>query len=107
MVLFMKRIKCCGNCERGLPLHLTRDILCKYNGVVTSDYVCLKYKSTAAPSQDQQNINKCINCEYFLVHLDSPDEETGKCKLFSAREYNGASRNACSKFSKKMLIEVS
>lgn len=100
----MKQAKCCNNCERGLPLHLTKDILCKYHGVVTPDYVCFKYKDLS--SSEQINY-KCIHCEYFLVQLDSPCQEIGQCKLFSAREFDGTTRNVCSKFSKKMLIEVS
>jgi hypothetical protein len=103
----MKRTKCCNNCERGTPMHLTRDILCKYRGVVTPDYCCFKYKGSADTAADRQNSYKCIHCEYFLVELDSPDQDFGKCKLFSAREYDGNKRNACSKFSRKMLIEVS
>ncbi len=100
----MKQSKCCNNCERGLPLHLTKDILCKYHGVVTPDYVCFKYKDASELSSC--NNFKCIHCENFLVRLDSPREELGQCKLFSAREFDGFSRNACSKFSKKMLIDV-
>lgn len=100
----MKQSKCCNNCERGLSLHLTKDILCKYHGVVTPDYVCFKYKDLS--SSVQTNF-KCIHCEYFLVQLDSPNQEIGQCKLFSAREFDGTTRNVCSKFSKKMLIEVS
>lgn len=103
----MKQTKCCNNCERGLPLHLTRDILCKYHGVVTPDYVCFKYKDISELSAYKQINFKCIHCEYFLVHLDSPNEEIGQCKLFSAREFDGNTRNVCSKFSKRMLIEVS
>lgn len=104
----MKQTKCCNNCERGSSLHLTKDILCKYHGVVTPDYVCLKYKSKSADAESSKKLSyKCIHCEYFLVELDSPDENLGKCKLFSARDFDGSSRNACSKFSKKMLIEVS
>lgn len=104
----MKQAKCCNNCERGLPLHLTKDILCKYHGVVTPDYACLKFKSKSSGAASAAKISyKCIHCEYFLVELDSPDENVGKCKLFSAREFDGTTRNVCSKFSKKMLIEVS
>lgn len=101
----MKQAKCCNNCERGTPLHLTRDILCRYHGVVTPDYVCLKYKGSADTRAAQQGIYKCSQCEYFLVQLDNPNQDIGRCKLFSARDYNGNTRNACSKFSKKLLIE--
>jgi len=103
----MKQAKCCNNCERGLPLHLTRDILCKYHGVVTPDYVCFKYKDFSELSSSKQINFKCVHCEYFLVQLDSLSQEVGLCKLFSAREFDGTTRNVCSKFSKKMSIEVS
>lgn len=106
-MVHMKQAKCCNNCERGLPLHLTKDILCKYHGVVTPDYVCLKYKDASDLSSSNQMSFKCVHCEYFLVRLDSPSEEVGQCKLFSAREFDGTTRNVCSKFSKKLLIEVS
>jgi hypothetical protein len=102
----MKPTKCCNSCNRGIPLHLTKDILCKYRGVVTPDYVCSKYKDFSEADTDKQISFKCIHCEYFLVRLDSPSEDVGKCKLFSAREFDGTTRNVCSKFSKKMLIEV-
>ncbi|HEY5584079.1 MAG TPA: hypothetical protein VIK78_06265 [Ruminiclostridium sp.] len=102
----MKQTKRCGNCERGLALHLTKDILCNYHGVVTPDYVCFKYKDVSESSSTKQVNFKCIHCEYFLVRLDSPNEEVGQCKLFSARDFNGTTRNVCSKFSKKLLIEV-
>ena len=103
----MKQAKCCKNCERGVPLHLTKDILCKYHGVVTPDYVCFKYKDYSESSVSVQQNLKCVHCEYFMVQLDSQNEQLGKCKLFSAREFDGTTRNVCSKFSKKMLIEVS
>lgn len=103
----MKQSKCCNNCERGLHLHLTKDILCKYNGVVTPDYVCFKYKGIGDSAKANQIDYKCVHCEYFLVELDSSNQNIGICKLFSAREFDGRTRNACSKFSKKMLIEVS
>ena len=103
----MKQAKSCNNCERGLPLHLTKDILCKYHGVVTLDYVCHKYKNTSELLASKELSYKCIHCEYFLVHIDAPREEIGQCKLFSAREFDGTTRNVCSKFSKKLLIEVS
>lgn len=101
----IKQVKSCNNCERGLPLNLTKDILCKYRGVVTPDYVCMKYKNASDLSSSQINYS-CIHCEYFLVQLDTPNENFGKCKLFSAREFDGTTRNVCSKFSKKLLIEV-
>lgn len=103
----MKQAKCCNNCERGLPLHLTKDILCKYNGVVTHDYVCLKYKSNSDSAAAKQLNYNCTHCEYFIVQLDSENLDIGQCKLFSAREFDGTTRNVCSKFSKKLLIEVS
>lgn len=103
----MKQTKCCNTCERGLPLHLTKDILCKYHGVVTPDYVCYKYKDFSELSSSKQINFKCVHCEYFFVQLDSPNQDVGKCKLFSARDFDGTTRNICSKFSKKMLIEVS
>ena len=103
----MRRAKCCSNCERGVSLHLTKDVLCKYHGVVTPDYVCFKYKERSESTTSKQKSFKCIHCEYFMVQLDSANEHIGKCKLFSARDFDGTTRNVCSKFSKKMLIEVS
>ena len=100
----MKHDKCCNNCDRGAPLHLTKDILCKYRGVVTPDYVCHRYKELCS-SKKQIQYN-CTHCEYFLVNLNQEDENIGQCKMFSAREFDGRSRNACTKFSRKLLIEV-
>jgi len=103
----MKQAKYCNNCDRGSSLHLTKDILCKYHGVVTPDYVCFKYKNVSDSSSAKQINFKCIHCENFSVGLDSPSEVIGQCKLFSARDFDGTTRNVCSKFSRKMLIEVS
>lgn len=103
----MKQVKCCSNCERGKSLHLTKDILCKYNGVVTHDYICLKYKGNSETSVSKQSNYNCTHCEYFIVPLDSSNLNFGQCKLFSSREFDGTTRNTCSKFSKKLLIEVS
>jgi hypothetical protein len=103
----MKQAKCCNSCDRGIALHLTKDILCKYHGVVTPDYICSKYKDISDLSASAQVNFKCIHCENFMVPLDSENQMLGQCKLFSAREFDGTSRNVCSKFSRKMLIEVS
>jgi hypothetical protein len=103
----MKHEKCCKNCEKGVSLHLTRDILCRYNGVVTPDYVCFRYKNGSSLSASKQAVFKCIHCENFMVQLDSANENIGRCKLFSERKFDGTVRNVCSKFSKKILVEVS
>ncbi len=100
----MKHKKCCKSCERGLSLHLTNDILCKYHGVVTSDYVCFRYKESTVLTASKDVSLKCIHCENFIVHIDSPNENVGRCKLFSERHFDGTNRNPCSKFSKKILI---
>ncbi len=100
----MTHKKCCKNCERGLSLHLTNDILCKYHGVVTPDYVCFRYKERMCQTSSKEAGFKCIHCENFIVHIDSPNEDVGRCKLFSERKFDGTVRNACSKFSKKFLI---
>ncbi|HEX2927454.1 MAG TPA: hypothetical protein VHP38_14555, partial [Ruminiclostridium sp.] len=103
----MRQKKCCKNCERGLSLHLTKDILCKFHGVVTPDYVCFRFKEgTALPASKEVKF-KCVHCENFIVNLDSPNEHVGRCKLFSERNFDGTLRNACSKFNKKFLIDVS
>lgn len=103
----MKPVKCCNNCKRGTPINLTRNVLCRYRGIVTPDYVCFKYKSVTDSSEGKQTEYKCVHCDYFMVELDKPNQNIGMCKLFSAREFDGTTRTSCSKFSKKLLIEVS
>lgn len=102
----MKQVKCCNNCERGTAIHLTKDILCKYSGVVTPDYVCFKYRGLNASELSKQANFKCIHCDYFITDLDEANQNFGQCKLFSTRQFDGTTRNVCSKFSKRMLIDV-
>lgn len=102
----MMQKKCCKNCERGLSLHLTKDILCKYHGVVTPDYVCFRFREGHSLTIKKGSSFKCVHCENFIVRIDSPNENVGRCKLFSERNFDGTLRNTCSKFSKQLLIDI-
>lgn len=97
----MKKIKNCGNCSRGILMNINKDILCRINGVVTQDFVCTKYKElTDAKMQGGQKF-KCAECEFFIQDNPEAPANSGFCQLFTVRYYNGRTKNACSKFSRK------
>ncbi len=113
----MKQTGNCSSCARGESMRVNTDILCSIRGVVSRDFRCSRYKrrpsvwSANPPSptaEDNQKV-KCIDCEFFLVP-DSNREHNpsiGYCQLFTVRHYNGSSKNACSKFSKKADRNIS
>ncbi len=107
----MKRAGNCSNCARGISVKVNTDILCSIHGAVSRDYRCSRYKRKAAvwsvnaPSSrsvDMPGI-KCNECEFFLIPDTSKDRDPtiGYCQLFTVRHYDGSTKNACSKFSKK------
>ena len=113
----MKRSGNCSNCARGISMKVNPDIFCSIHGVVSRNYRCSKYVrkpaqwSTEAPgtNYDAQWGNRCIDCEFFLVQHSEPEHNpsVGCCKLFTVRNYDGSTRNACSKFSRKPEKSVS
>ncbi len=113
----MKRSGNCSNCARGTSIKVNPDILCSIHGVVSRNYRCSRYVrkvaqwSTEAPrtSYDAQWSNKCIDCEFFTLSYPGSehDPSTGYCKLFTVRQYDGTTKNACSKFSRKPERNIS
>ncbi|HHV95135.1 MAG TPA: hypothetical protein GXX37_01440 [Clostridiaceae bacterium] len=63
----MKYTKACRNCIKGRPISLTGDILCKYKGVVSSDYVCIRHKFIPNLKTFREMNYKCIDCVNFCV----------------------------------------
>lgn len=92
----------------GKSININDDILCKYKGVVSRDYSCSKFKKMPVVYSTIK-INKCIECNFFnLKSLDSNSADSmGLCQLFSVRYFDGNYKKACSKFSKKVKLEVS
>lgn len=100
MISNMKYLKSCRNCLRGRPISFTGDVLCKYKGVVSADFVCLRHKYIPE-LKDYKELNyKCIDCVNFSVckDLHVQNSSVGLCKLFSVRPYDGMQKNVCSKF---------
>lgn len=97
----------CQSCINGTVMRINNDILCRYNGAVSSDYSCSKHRLN--PEFKSESLSKCRDCGFFIPsQIESTDiSETGHCKLFTVRQYNGSKRNACSKFIKKASQEVS
>lgn len=114
----MKRSGNCSNCARGISIQVNSDIFCSIHGAVSKDYRCSRYirkpalwsvDAPAAPEPEHEKIIKCIECEFFFVpeanRKNNPD--IGYCQLFTVRHYNGRTKNACSKFSKKISRNIS
>lgn len=107
MFVNMKYLKACRNCLKGRPICLTGDVLCKYKGVVSADYVCIRHKFIPELKTYREMDYKCIDCANFCVKHGSYDQDPGchipgysigLCKLFSVRQFDGTQRSACSKF---------
>jgi hypothetical protein len=113
----MKRSGNCSNCARGTSIKVNPDILCSIHGAVSRNYRCSKYVrkvaqwSVEAPGAGPgtQWENKCIECECFLVTYSDPENKSsiGYCKLFTVRHFDGSKKNACSKFSRKPVKNIS
>jgi hypothetical protein len=105
----MKRNKSCSNCSIGTTNNFNKDILCRFKGVVSRDYICPKYRAMAQTGKRLSSNNRCIDCEFFI--LDSSGSDTliniGYCQLFTVRQFNGESKNACSKFCPKTELFIS
>ena len=105
----MNKKKSCSSCTYGVHICVNRDILCRKKGAVSPDYLCHKYK----PSPDVlalKNVKfKCIDCENFILGIEASDNQlsVGLCQLFSVRQFDGRTKNACSKFTKRSRREVS
>mgnify|MGYP007011699213 CR=1 FL=1 len=87
--------KSCSNCRYGLLVSVNGDILCRINGVVSPNYCCSKHKFDY---QVKLLRPKCIGCKNFITPDEAKECSMGLCRLFSARQYNGKLKNACSKF---------
>ena len=100
--------KKCSNCIKGTAIIVNDDILCRYKGVVSPDYVCFQHRNVPAPKNFKDLNYKCYDCEFFSLAITNSinTEPIGLCKLFSVRQYNGKEKNACSKFSKKSQLDV-
>jgi hypothetical protein len=109
----MKQSGNCSNCARGIRIKINSDILCRINGAVSKDYRCSRYirkvvawssEAPVAPSESEaEHHDKCIDCEYFVSSRTGKDYDPsiGCCELFTVRQYNGMSKNACSRYKKK------
>lgn len=105
----MKWIKCCSSCSYGISNKFNKDILCKYNGIVSRDYKCSKYRAFLNQGSNLLSKNKCIDCEFFIVESSSDLEQTsiGYCQLFTVRQFDGGIKKACSKFCPKPEYYIS
>lgn len=99
----VKQEKNCSSCRKGIRININSDILCRIKGVVTPDFVCTKFKEMSNPKINTAQKYKCVDCEFFIQDR-APDvlANTGFCQLFTVRYYNGRTKNACSKFSRKI-----
>lgn len=100
--------KNCYNCMIGKSININDDILCKYKGVVSRDYSCSKFKKMPV-LHDLIKVNHCIECHFFDIRIpeQNASDSIGLCQLFSVRYFDGNAKRACSKFSKKVKLEVS
>lgn len=105
----MKTKDTCDKCIKGTVISVNNDILCPIKGVVSSDYSCPKFKLKPTTTLFKEIHVKCIDCENFTIGAsNSIDPQTiGLCRLFSVRKFDGASKNACSRFENRRQLEIS
>lgn len=105
----MKKKRACVNCIRGMRMSINMDILCRIHGVVTRDFVCTRHVEIPDDMISSGQKHKCIDCEFFIQDMENLEAppNSGFCQLFTVRYYNGGTKNACSKFSKKLERIVS
>ncbi|HHW00575.1 MAG TPA: hypothetical protein GXX36_13625 [Clostridiaceae bacterium] len=105
----MKRKKSCSNCIKGIKISINSDILCRKKGIVSPDYVCSGHRFEPESFAFKEMNYKCIDCESFILNTKSVEdpESIGVCKLFSARQFDGTQKSACSKFVKKSISAMS
>jgi len=104
----MKRKKSCSNCIKGIKISINNDILCRKKGIVSPDYVCSGHRFAPESITYKETNYKCIHCESFIPNTESVEDpdSIGVCKLFSARQFNGNQKSACSKFEKKSMTAL-
>lgn len=122
----MKYLKACRNCLKGKPIFLTGDVLCKYKGVVSADFVCIRHKLIPELKTYKEMDYKCIDCANFSIKYDSYGQaqasssgssirssaetsigsSVGLCKIFSVRPFDGTKKCACSKFMMRPEVRV-
>jgi hypothetical protein len=128
----MKKRGSCGNCARGIKIHVNRDILCKIHGIVSRDFRCARYVRKVETWPSSEIKAKCIECEFFISAPYEPqtspdqfpqnpdtalsqqpsyeseqDPSMGHCQLFTVRQFDGEHKNACSKFCRKSERNIS
>ncbi|MCX7708249.1 MAG: hypothetical protein N2484_00175 [Clostridia bacterium] len=105
----MKPRKSCSNCIKGRPITVNNDILCREKGIVTPDYVCMRHRYMPQSKSTRNENSKCIDCENFIVEVFTSDNSStiGLCQLFSVRQFDGTTKNACSKFVSRTYSDVS
>jgi hypothetical protein len=113
----MKQSGNCSNCAIGIRVKVNSDILCRIHGAVSNNYRCSRYirkvtawsATTPSAASTVERTTKCIECEYFVSSRTGKEHNPaiGYCELFTVRTYNGRSKNACSKFRKKDLKNIS
>ncbi|MDF2523760.1 MAG: hypothetical protein K0R31_1401 [Clostridiales bacterium] len=104
-----KQKNTCSNCIKGTAISINNDILCRENGAVSPNFVCSKHHmAPVVIKASRDNGYKCIDCENFIIAENSENEAPiGLCRLFSVRQFDGNHKNACSKFEKRSVLEVS
>lgn len=100
--------KSCKYCIKGMFIPLTNDVLCRIKGVVSSNYVCSKFKEVPSVKTPRQLNYKCIDCKYFTqsISLSEDNSAIGTCILFCTRPFDGTNRIACKRFTLTKIHEV-
>jgi hypothetical protein len=102
--------KICANCKYNCNYIVDGNVLCKFNGPVTPEYVCPKFVISPAGEWGNMIIVKgnkkckdCVHFQYIPMQATGSDAEIvdtwGTCSIYTVREYDGAVKNACSRIS--------
>lgn len=100
--------KSCKYCVRGVPVPLTKDILCRQKGIVSSGYICPKYKPSPTEKTPRELNYKCSECKNFSesISLSGRSSTIGTCILFCTRPFEANMRSACKRFELRKIREI-
>ena len=106
-------MKSCKECVLGKSLIVNTDFICKYNGIVSSDYICRKFlpkpikkncatcKNFKQQKQVLQYIGQCSSARDEISLSETYDYEEygyfGTCATFTIRPFFTENRKACSR----------
>jgi len=94
----MKIKKSCISCIHSMQNNFNDDLLCKYKGVVSRNYSCMKYKYNPNSVKTDICEYRCKDCLFLICDPRNNNPNYGYCQLFTVRSFDGSTKPVCSKF---------